>query len=220
LENERNNPMKYLLLTAAVCLSLTGCYTMLYPPMNYVAPGYAVTVPDSLAGRGVTIINQNQIIFDRYYQDPYYMRDGFFGGAGCWDPYYYNPYRYHHDYYWNRQWYPSDNSPGNTAPKPLTPRREKDVRRSDAQPEVTPRPTDTVAVQPSGSDSPAVRIEPAKPAPPEPKKAPEAQPAAPDDNKRTMRAVPAPNTPEPEKQADTPKDQPNDKPRRDSTRDR
>jgi hypothetical protein len=88
--------MKQLLLIAGLCLIITGCYTALYPPLNETDYGYragdsVMTVPDSLDGRNITIINQNQIIFDRYYQDPFYERGGFFGGYGCWDPYFYNP---------------------------------------------------------------------------------------------------------------------------------
>ena len=125
----------------AVCLSFgfTGCYTMLYPPPSETQIGYAaggtLTIPDSLAGQGVTIINQNNMILDRYYEDPFYLRDGYYGGYGYWDPYYYNYRGYNDRHRWHNGRYHDPGTPARPeTPKPKKPRRQKDERRSEYPP--------------------------------------------------------------------------------------
>jgi len=226
--------MKYLLLAASLCFGITGCYTMLYPPANELINGYApdgsvVTVPDSVSGTNITIVNQNQIIFDRYYQDPFYQRGGFYGGSGYWDPYYYNPGGYYQDRRWRHGGYHYEYPPETNTPKPKTPRREKDYRRSEVPADNPPYQINAINVQAPAPMIHPVRSEPAPPTQPESDKVAESQPAKPDsvkkeavksaDNKRSLRSTQTPSSPETEEQPDAPKNQNEDKkPRREGTR--
>ena len=199
--------MRYLLLAVSLCIGVTGCYTMVYPPANDLVSGYGangsvLTVPDSVSGNNITIINQNQIIFDRYYQDPYYQRGGFFGGSGCWDPYYYNPNRYHRVNYWHHGRYQSGNSSGTITPKPKTPRRKKDYRRSEVPPNNSPKSTEVINMQASALTAIYVKSKPVQPVQPEPNKITKAQVTDPDDNRWALRTVSAPNASDTGKQLD------------------
>jgi hypothetical protein len=218
--------MRYLLLAVSLCFGITGCYTMLYPPVNelisgYGADGSVLTVSDSASGTNITIVNQNQIIFDRYYQDPFYQRGGFYGGSGYWDSYYYNPGGYHQDYRWHHEENHQGYTPGTDAPKPKTPRREKDYRGSEAPADNPPDQTEVANVQALTQTAPPVRSESVPPAQSEPLKTAESQPAKPvlvkevaakpADNERSLNAVRTPTSPETEKQTGTPQDQNQDK---------
>ena len=208
--------MKSLLPAVSLCLSLSGCYTMIYPPLT--ESGYAqsgggqvVTVPDSLAGKGVVIINQNQVIVDRYYQDPYYMRGGWFGSY--WDPYYYNPHGYYDSRRWHHGWY--DYSPGTSAPEPKKPRRNKDYRRSEASPADLPPPGAGVQAPPPASGTPPVLAEATTTVQPQPSK-PDAAPPA--DSGRALKPVQASSPANPPDAASDKKSEA--KPRRGDTRGR
>ena len=138
---EGGKQMRTLLPAVSLCLGLTGCYTMILPPPSEssygdTSGGQVVTIPDSLSGKGVIIVNQNQVILDRYYQDLFYQRSGLFGGSGCWDPYYYNPRGYYYDHRWHRGGhYP----PGPSSPQPKKSRRDEDYR-SESPPVNSPGP--------------------------------------------------------------------------------
>jgi hypothetical protein len=199
---------------------------MLYPPVNeltngYGADGSVLTVPDSGSGTNITIVNQNQIIFDRYYQDPYYQRGGFFGGSGCWDPYYYNPGGYRQDHRWQRGEYHYGYTPGTDTPKPKTPRRKQNLR-SEAPADNPPNQTEVVSAQAPAATAQTESVKAAESQPVKPDSAKKEAPK-PADNKRSLRPVetPAPTPSEPEKQPDPPKDKNEDKkPRREGNRDR
>jgi len=159
--------MKTLFWVVGFSLIFTGCYTMLYPPPEAASYGYGanevLTIPDSLSGRGITIINQNQMILDRYYEDPFYRRDGFFGGYGCWDPYYYDHRGYNHDHRWHRgRYYDPGTPPGPVTPEPKKPRREKDQRRSENPPVDAPNQSATAFFAPAPTVTTAA-IAPAQP---------------------------------------------------------
>jgi len=196
--------MKYLLLAVCLSFTVTGCYTMLHPPVNELVAEYSagdsvLTVQDSVSGNNITIINQNQLIFDRYYQDPYYQRGGYWGATRYWDPYYYNPHRYHRVNYWHHGRYQSGSSSGTSTPKVKKPRRKKDYRESNVPPNNSPESTEYVNVQ-----APAPTAISAKP---EPKKITVPQNTDRDDNQRTLRTVSAPSAPDTEEQPDSTKDQ-------------
>ncbi|MCF7810791.1 hypothetical protein K9N50_07350 [bacterium] len=215
--------MKHLLLTCIICLSLTGCYTMLHPPVEELTSGYDLSdsilaIPDSISGNGVVIINQNQIIFDRYYQDPYYQRYGYYGVYDYWDPYYYNPYKYHHNNYWYNGRYRSGKAPGTVTPKQKTPRREDDYRRSEAPSDKLPQTDLSNNTQVYQTASTYRRLEPVQQAQSEPEITPKVQITDPDSNRRTLRSVSAPDN---DNQPDSTDDKQDDKtPRRGNTRER
>jgi hypothetical protein len=208
--------MKYLLLAVSLCLSITGCYTMVYPPPSELVAEYnagdsVLIVPDSVAGNNITIINQNQIIFDRYYQDPFYQRNGYYGGSGYWDPYYYNPNRYHRVNYWKHGRYYSGSSGGTVTPKVKTPRRDKDYRRSEALPENSPEANELVGI--TGTASSPIYVRPL-PVQPERNQNTAVQVTDRDDNRRALRTVSTPNASDKEKQPDSTKAQNDDKTQR------
>ena len=126
--------MKLVPVTLILCFSISGCYTIIYPPPEVLVDEFdtdstVIVIPDSLRDMNITIINENQLIFDRYYHDLIYYRYGWFGRYGYWDPYYYNPRYCYRDHRWRHgRYYPHDSS-GRAAPKPKKPRREKDYRR-------------------------------------------------------------------------------------------
>ncbi|MFH0765165.1 MAG: hypothetical protein V2A61_01960 [Calditrichota bacterium] len=228
--------MKYLLPVVCLSFSLAGCYTMIYPPPSDTLYGInrsdsVLTLPDSIAGRGVTIINQNQIIFDRYYQDPFYYRGGLYGGYGGWDPYYYNPYGYRHDQRWHRGWIYPGGTPGPVTPPPKKPRREKDYRGEEASPDDSPNPTGLANADNSSSLSSPPKSEPNRQDPPVPVRIAESPPVKPDSAKseaskpeervRSVKSVKPPDPPENKTQPDTSQDKKEDKkPRRGNTRER
>jgi hypothetical protein len=219
--------MKYLLLTAVSCLLLTGCYTMMYPPpaeIIYVrGTDSTAGLPDSLVGKNITIVNQNQVIIGGYYSDPFYYRGdmfgglgglGGFGGNGCWDPYYYNPHGYGRHYYWNHgRWFQPGYSPEPVSPTPKTPRRGKEYRRSDAG---FGNPSNLADAAGDSYVWPATLPVAVEQTPPT--QADDKQPAVKPDNTRSLRSV---ATPAPDKPADPPAAQNDDaKTRRGDTRGR
>jgi len=109
---------------------------MLYPPPEYLVEENPENIviqnsSDSTGGVNITIINENVLSNDRYYQDPRYLRYGWFGDYGYWDPYYYDPYSYYDHHRWHRGgYYPHDRSPGRSIPKPKKPRRTANYRRT------------------------------------------------------------------------------------------
>ncbi len=202
--------MKYFFLAVALSLSLTGCYTMLYPPPSemagvYRTEGAVVTIPDSLAGQGITIINQNQnqIIFDRYYQDPYYQRDGYRGGSAYWDPYYYDSRRNHRRYYWQHGRYYPDDSPRPTPPKQKTPRRDKDYRQSGELPSIPAQPTEPVNVRALRPAVPIGQPTPVQPEATEPAHTSAAQVVNANDNDKALKVAPEANPPEEKKKSES-----------------
>jgi len=210
--------LRRILFVSLVSLTLSGCYTMMYPPPDEITYAESqsdsmLTVPDSVVSGGVTIYNQNQLIMDSYYQDPYYYRGGYGGRYQYWDPYYYNPFGYHRNrYWWGHRGSGGNYTPGRPTPQtPLTPRREKDYRRSD----VTLPPGAPAVAMPQTPSEPAVVV-PTKPAEiPEPAKTP---PPKPPEEKRSLRST-QPATPEPEKPVEPePKDDKTS--RREKNRDR
>lgn len=184
--------MKSILAAGALSLALTGCYTILYPPLDYQlnagAPDSSVLViPDSLAGRGVIIVNQNQIIMGRYYEDLYYYREGWFGGFYGWDPYFYNP----RGYYYRRYWRPGRGN-GGDAPGPVTPpekkeRREKDYRRSEAPADNSDIAVQIVSPPQKESSQPAIASPPSPTEPQRSIRSFEPSAASPDDQTERMR---------------------------------
>ena len=125
--------MKVLPLAFIVCLATAGCYTMIYPPpeelvYEYDVDSTLINLPDSMSDADIIIYNQNQIIFDQYYMDPYYYRYGRYDRYGFWDPYYYNPYGYNRDNRWHHGRYYRYYSPGKAAPKQKKPRRTENPR--------------------------------------------------------------------------------------------
>jgi len=218
--------MKSLLPAVSLCLGLAGCYTMIYPPLDETARvadtgGQVVTLPDSLAGKSVIIVNQNQVIVDRYYQDPYYQRGGLFGGSGYWDPYYYNPRGYYQDNRWRHGWYQPDYSPGSPSPQPKKSRRDKDYR-SEVPPADSPNPTGTSGVTAASPVSSPILADASPPVPTESGAAAKSQPATqPGDSGRSLRSVQPPDSSNPQKQSAPAADQPDDnKSRRGNARER
>lgn len=170
--------MKKGLLIAFVALGMTGCYTMLYPPVEETYSPAAgdsavVQLPDSVVSGGVTIYNQNQIILDDYYQDPYYYRQGYWGGYYYWDPYYYNPFGYYRDYrWWRRQYYHEGHSPSPVIPAPKTPRRETDYRNPVVPPpNLNPAAPTVGQIEPGKTESKPDSIQPQNPKPEDEKRA-------------------------------------------------
>lgn len=108
---------------------------MLYPPPYYYQPTEGqmsgIQIPDSMAAQGITIINNNQVIVDQYYRDPYNLR-GYYNSGYYWDPYYYNPRGYQQPYrYYPRRYYNRGGGSGVPQPPAKNQPRDTDPRRPD-----------------------------------------------------------------------------------------
>ncbi len=135
--------MKVLSIAFILCFATAGCYTLIYPPPEEwidesLSDTTVIAITDSSRDVNITIINENQLIFDRYYQDPYYYRYDRFGGYGYWDPYYYNPHGYYRDNRWRHGRYRSYSSSGKATPKQQKSRRTKDYRQISSEPSENP----------------------------------------------------------------------------------
>ncbi len=212
--------MRTLLIAALLGFLLSGCYTMIYPPpgqMVYQQGGDSLSLPDSaVAGRGITIINQNQIILDHYYQDDYYYRGDQAGGYGYWDPYYYDPRGYHQDRRWRHGWHHWNGNSGTPSSPPVKkPRREKDYRRSEAPTGNAPEGYQAASDQGLFPYLDPVAVNNIAPVQSDPGKADPPPPKAADDSRTLRTAVQPVVTPVPDKPADDTK-----KSRRDDSRGR
>ncbi len=137
------------ILLALVCFLTVGCYTIVYPPVedpNEIGSNTIITGDSSAVdGINITVINENQIIFDQYYQDPRYRRYNSWNNNYYYDPYYYDYYSYNHHPRWQSGRYYSSKE----TPKPKKSRRKEHYRR--------PTPSDDVYSTPlPKEDSPPV----------------------------------------------------------------
>ena len=140
------NMMHIILLLLTVCLSLTGCYTMIDPPPEAYYDAYEDTVyveGDPVNGVSVTVINNNEIILDDYYNDMRYLRQYRWHDNYYWDPYYYD-YRYYNN---RHHWHSGGYHRGGAVARPKKLRREEPLRR--------PHPSGDPGSSPSGGGNPA-----------------------------------------------------------------
>lgn len=128
--------MKLLITFLFTAFLTLGCYTMLYPPPEYVLEEISEEdllegTPYIVEGDNITIYNDvDYYFYDRYYHDNRYWRYNRWGDYYYWDPYYYNyNYNPHRSRWYRDRYYIIDRSSGKMAPREKRPRRREKHRR-------------------------------------------------------------------------------------------